>query len=115
MLHSKEYKKATIEYVNVQDDHITDKDKISNCFNSHFSSIGSKLARSLPAIKQSPLTYLTNNYPDFNPSDTDPEEITSIIKSLKDYTWPRWYSHQGNKNCRFCFSACYLTADKYLS
>ena len=27
--------------------------------------------------------YLTNDYPDFNPSDRNPDEITSSVKSLK--------------------------------
>ena len=32
----------------------------------------------------SPLSYLTNSYPDFTPSNTTIEEITAIIKSLED-------------------------------
>ena len=75
---------STTDYINTSDSQITEPKLISAYLNSHFSSIGHKLAISLPASNVSPMSYLSRNYPDFLPSDTSSEEVSTIIKSLKD-------------------------------
>lgn len=73
-----------IEHITVNDTCISDVNDISNHFNTYFTNIGINLANQIPCCNISPLTYLTNAYPDFVPYNTTPEEITLIIKSLKD-------------------------------
>lgn len=50
--------------------------------NTHLSTIGQNLAKEIPSSDVSQMHYLTNVYPDSNPSNTTPDEITSIVKSL---------------------------------
>ena len=62
---------------------VNDSNLICEHLNNHFSTIGQSFAKEITSCDTSPMQYLTNVYPDFNPSNTTPEEITSIVKSLK--------------------------------
>lgn len=83
IINSKE-EQSKLEYLTIEDNKITDSKLISNYINTYFTNIGYDLATKIPVCDNSPLSYLTNSYPDFTPSNTTIEEITAIIKSLKD-------------------------------
>ena len=71
---------------------ISDPKKLSNIFNEHFSTIGSKVDRKIPRVPGSYKTFLSkkdqNNKPFLNPPDSFflapvvPAEVEKIIDSL---------------------------------
>jgi len=70
---------------NIDDQEVTDQNKISNGFCNYFTSVGQKLADKIPISNKSCSEYLTANP---NPNSlfftpTCPDEILKIINSLK--------------------------------
>ena len=63
----------------------TDNELISNKFNDFFINIGPTLAKSIPHVNKSPLSYLGNRLTESIYLDPVSEnEIGQLIKSLKD-------------------------------
>ena len=65
----------------------SDKELISNKFNDFFINIGPTLAKSIPCVKKSPLSYLGNRLTEsIYLAPVNENEIGQLIKSLKDTT-----------------------------
>lgn len=76
--------KPNCTYQTINDAKVTDPKVLSNHFNAYFVNVGWNLASSLQRSDTDPLSYLSHTNHKFRPSDTSPEEITTIIKTLKD-------------------------------
>lgn len=72
------------ETINIDNSSVTDSQTISDNINNYFSNIGQELTNKIPICNTSSMSYLSNIYNDYTPLDTSPEEIISIIKSIKD-------------------------------
>ena len=65
----------------------SDKELISNKFNDFFINIGPTLAKSIPCVNESPLSYLGNRLTEsIYLAPVNENEIGQLIKSLKDTT-----------------------------
>ena len=65
----------------------SDKELISNKFNDFFINIGPTLAKSIPCVNKSPLSYLGNRLTEsIYLAPVNENEIGQLIKSLKDTT-----------------------------
>ena len=58
--------------------------KIANSFNKYFVNVGSNLANKIPTTLNDPLEYVSGLDNSIYINNTDSEEITSIIKNLKN-------------------------------
>ena len=84
LLNNKKNKTTLIKNIKSNGVEITDNEAICDKMNEHFASVGQKLAEKLPTSRNSPLDYLTGDFPrldSFTPTTT--EEVSKIIKGLK--------------------------------
>ena len=64
---------------------VDDRQKISNMFCDHFSSIANKLDSQIPYSNKNPVDYLPEpNNVTFDPSPATPKEVENLIMSLKN-------------------------------
>ena len=75
---------TNIHSININNENIQELQIISNYFNNYFASIGQNISDQLSINNTSPISYLSSTYPDFTLSDTTPDEIIDIFKSLND-------------------------------
>ena len=73
-----------IQSININNENIQEPQIISNYLNNYFAIISQDISDQLPVNNTSPISYLSSTYPDFTLSDTTPDEIIVIIKSLSD-------------------------------
>ena len=70
---------------------ITNKKEIASHFNDFFVNIGSSLANKIPQSNKSPLSYLTDNYPNsFFLTPVNKNELILILKQLKTNSSSGW-------------------------
>ena len=53
-----------ISHLLINDSHVSDPTKIANIFNQYFVNVGTKVDKSVPRTKKSPLSYLKNKNSD---------------------------------------------------
>ncbi len=69
---------------------LSDPPLIAEEFNSFFSSIGSKIANSIPPSRTDPLSYLPDNpnVPELNLNQTGPSQIIDLLKTFDNKSTP---------------------------
>jgi hypothetical protein len=69
---------------------LSDPPLIAEEFNNFFSSIGSKIANSIPPSRTDPLSYLPDNpnVPDLNLNQTGPSQIIDLLKTFDNKSTP---------------------------
>ena len=67
----------------INDSHVSDPTKMANIFSQYFVNVGTKVDKSIPRTKTSPLSYLKNKNSDsLFLAPVTPNEIEIIINSL---------------------------------
>ncbi len=69
---------------------VSDPSQIAEEFNSFFSSIGSKIANSIPLSSVDPLSYIPDipNIPELNFNQTGPSQIIDLLKTFDSKSTP---------------------------
>jgi hypothetical protein len=80
----KERSQSTIDKIRIGDNVECDPINISNHFNEFFTSVGSVISNSIPPIQKQPEEFIQypNDVPLLNLTNTTPEHVLKIIKSL---------------------------------
>jgi hypothetical protein len=80
----KERSQASIDKIRIDDNVESDPIKISNHFNEFFTSVGTKISNSIPLVQRQPedSVQYPNDVPLLNLTNTTPEHVLKIIKSL---------------------------------
>ncbi len=78
----KNKKSDTINQININDTPESDPTKITNHFNSFFTSIGTKISNNVPNVAKQPEDYIDYGriIPEMLMGNTTPEHILKIIK-----------------------------------
>ena len=89
---NKSKKKSSSDRFIIRGNQITDPVEICQEFNKFFVDVGASTARNIPSSNEDPISFITGNYPMSMVVDlTDVNEITNIVKSLKNSS-PGWDS-----------------------
>ncbi len=79
-----ERSQSSIDKIRIDDNVESDPVKISNHFNEFFTSVGTAISNSIPPIQRQPEDFVQypNDVPLWNLTNTTPEHVLKIIKSL---------------------------------
>jgi hypothetical protein len=80
----KEKSGCSVDKINIDGNISTDKTSIANLFNKFFTKIGSDISNSIQTVQKQPEDFIQYNreIPNLNLTNTTPEHVKKIIKSL---------------------------------
>ncbi len=77
-------KSESVSDIRINDEVITDSNRMANHFNSFFTSVGKKISNSVQPVTKKPEDYVDygREIPAFQLGNTTPEHIIQVIKKI---------------------------------